>query len=590
MVLYTRLGGTAYRRNPHALVGAVCIALSLLAVIPVAAQTKAERIAKLVEGYHRVGKLNGSVLVAEKGKVIYREGLGEADRSWGIPNTPETRFRIGSVTKQFTASLVLQLVDEGALKLDATISDYLPEYPRETGARITIHHLLTHTSGIPNYTDLPDFVTKHSRVQYEPSDFAATFSGLPLDFEPGSKWRYSNSGYFVLGVIIEKVAGRPYDVVLRERLLDPLGLKQSGYDHYDEVVEKQATGYVPMPDGTVQRAPFLDPSIPFSAGMMYSTVDDLFKWDQALYGETFVRSASLRKRMFTPHMRGYGFGWRIEERTIGDRAVKIVEHGGAIPGFHAGFRRMPEERNTIIVLDNTSGQYVEELVDGITNLLYDQPATEPNESIARVVATVIEEKGVDAAMARFHSIRTSSPAAYDFDEGEMNTLGYTYLQRGRRDAAIAVFTMNVEAHPDAFNVHDSMGEAWLLSGDTTKAIASYRKAFTLNPSLPSARAALERLGVEIPTERVELPETTLQSYVGRYELAPGMVLTVTRDAKKLIGQITGQPTVVLTPSTETRFVVSEGEATVTFDRNGAGAVASATLQQGGRSLTAKKIE
>lgn len=590
MFLHTTHGGSLYRWNQHAFHRAACIALFLCAAIPVAAQSRADRIARLVERYHQTGKLNGSVLVAEHGHVIYRKGLGEANRSWGIPNTPDTRFRIGSVTKQFTATLVLQLVDEGVLKLDEPISLYLPEYPKEAGARVTIHHLLNHTSGIPNYTDIPGFAEDHSRVRYEHEDFVATFSGRPLDFEPGTKWRYSNSGYFLLGVIIEKVTGKRYEQMLRERILDPLGLKQTGYEHDDEVIEKQATGYASNPDGTAQRAPFIDPGIPFSAGMMYSTVDDLFKWDQELYGDRFLSNAALRERMFTPHMQGYGYGWRISELKIGSRTVKTVEHGGAIPGFVAGFRRMPNERNTIIVMDNTSGPHVEELVDGITQLLYDQPANEPTESIARVVAQDIEKMGVDAATKRFRAIRKDSLAIYDFDEAGMNALGYVYLQRHRLDAAIAVFAMNVEAHPDAFNVHDSMGEAWLLSGDTAKAIASYRKAYALNPTLPSARAVLERLGEALPAVGVEVPEATLQSYLGRYELAPGLVLTITRDNSKLIGQLTGQPTVDLTPITDTRFAVSVGGAIVTFNRDTAGAVASMTLEQGGRVITAKKTE
>lgn len=590
MLLSARRGGTACRWNPHALACAACIVLTLVSVMPLAAQTTAERISRLVERYHRTGKLNGSVLVAQNGDVIYRAGHGEADKSWGNPNTPDTRFRIGSVTKQFTATIVLQLVDEGMLRLDAPISDYLPEYPKEVGVKVTIHHLLTHTSGIPSYTDMPEFVDKHSRNPYTPQELAATFSGLPLEFEPGSNWRYSNSGYFLLGVIIEKVTGKPYDEVLRERVLEPLGMKQSGYDRYDEVVEKQASGYIMLPDGTLKRAPFLDTSIPYSAGMMYSTVDDLFTWDQALYGETFLRNSALRAQMFTPYMRGYGYGWQIGERKIGNRTVTIVEHGGAIPGFHAGFRRMPDDRNTIIVLDNMSGQHVDELVEGITQVLYDQPAKEPAESIARVVAGTIDKEGVDAALARFRAVRTGSPDTYDFDEGEMNTLGYIYLQRGRIDDAIAVFTMNVEAHPDAFNVYDSMGEAWLLSGDTTKAIANYSKAYELNPALPSARAALEGLGVALPNVSVDVPEATLQTYVGRYELAPGLIIAIERTARKLTGQLTGQPAFNLTPSSETRFLVEEVAAIVTFDRDSAGVVTGLTLEQGGRRLAAKKIE
>ena len=586
----TRRGGTVYRWNPHALSCAVSIVLIFATVMSLTAQSTPERISRLVERYHRTGKLNGSVLVAQNGNVIYRAGHGEADKSWGIPNTPDTRFRIGSVTKQFTATLILQLVDDGVLRLDAPISDYLPEYPKEVGAKVTIHHLLTHTSGIPSYTDMPEFVDKHSRNPYTPQEFAATFSSLPLEFEPGSNWRYSNSGYFLLGVIIESVTGKSYDEVLRERVLEPLGMNQTGYDRYDEVVEKQASGYIMLPDGTFQRAPFLDTSIPYAAGMMYSTVDDLFKWDQALYGKTFVRGAALRAQMFTPHMQGYGYGWRIGQQKVGSRSVNIVEHGGRIPGFHAGFRRMPDDRNTIIVLDNTSGLHVEELVEGITQLLYDQPAKEPAESIARVVATTIEKDGVDAALARFRAIRSRGSADYDFNEGEMNTLGYIYLQQGRLDEAIAVFTMNIEAHPDASNVYDSMGEAWLLSGDTAKAITSYRRAYELNPALPSARAALERFGVALPESSVDVSETTLQSYVGRYELAPGMVLAITRDAKKIIGQLTGQPTVTLTPVADNRFLVDDVEAIITFNRDGAGVVESVTLEQGGRKLTAKKVE
>jgi tetratricopeptide (TPR) repeat protein len=158
------------------------------------------------------------------------------------------------------------------------------------------------------------------------------------------------------------------------------------------------------------------------------------------------------------------------------------------------------------------------------------------------------------------------------------------------DAALAVFAMNVEAHPDAFNVHDSMGEALLMSGDTTKAIASYRRALALNPNLPSARAALQGLGVELPRVGVDVAESTLRSYVGRYELAPGVVLAITLDNGKLIGQLTGQPTVDLTPLSETRFAVSVGGAVVTFNRDGANAAASLTLEQGGRTITAKKLE
>jgi CubicO group peptidase (beta-lactamase class C family) len=192
-------------------------ALSAL-VVSAPAQDKAAKIDDLMSLYHEYRQFNGSVLVAEHGQVIYKKGFGLATMEWNIPNTPETKFRLGSITKQFTAAVVLQLIEEGKLRLDGRICDYLPEYPKKSGELVTIHQLLTHTSGIPSYTGLPDFFEKMSRDPYSPMDFLKVFSGLDFEFEPGSKFRYNNSGYFLLGAIIEKVSGGSYEKVLQERI------------------------------------------------------------------------------------------------------------------------------------------------------------------------------------------------------------------------------------------------------------------------------------------------------------------------------------------------------------------------------------
>ncbi len=300
-----------------------------------AAQQNAQKIDALMKQYYDYGQFNGSVLVADKGKIIYEKGLGLANMEWAIPNQPDTKFRIGSVTKQFTATLIMQLVEEGKIRLDGKLSDYLPDYRKDTGERITIHQLLNHTSGLPNYTALPNFFADVSRNPYSVNDFVKKYASGDLEFEPGSKFNYSNSGYFLLGAVIEKVTGKPYETVLNDRILKPLGMTNSGYDHYAPLIEKRAAGYDKTPAG-YQNAAYLDMSIPFAAGSMYSTVEDLFKWDQSLY-EDKILSAESKKLMFTPGLGDYGYGLNISDKPIGktDQKTKVIQHGGGINGFNA---------------------------------------------------------------------------------------------------------------------------------------------------------------------------------------------------------------------------------------------------------------
>ncbi len=242
-------------------------------------------------------QFNGTVLVAENGKVIVKKGYGLANMEWNIPNTPDTKFRLGSVTKQFTAFLILQLVDQGKLKVSEKITTYLPDYPKATGDKITVHHLLTHTSGIPNYTNFPRFFETMSRDPYAPEAFVKKFSDLPLDFEPGSNFSYSNSGYFLLGVLIEKVTGKPYATVLQEAILTPAQLKDTGYDLPGPILPKRAAAYEKRGSGYVN-APYLDMTIPYAAGSLYSTVEDLYRWDQLLYTDKLLSAASKKSPFY----------------------------------------------------------------------------------------------------------------------------------------------------------------------------------------------------------------------------------------------------------------------------------------------------
>ncbi|HWW82814.1 MAG TPA: serine hydrolase domain-containing protein, partial [Vicinamibacterales bacterium] len=188
-----------------------------------------DQIDALLTRYQQLGLFNGSALVVDRGQVILKKGYGLANMEWNVPNTPDTKFRLGSITKQFTATLVLQLVEQGQIDLSAPVRRYLPEYPSPSGDRVTIHHLLNHTSGIVGYTEIPSFPAT-ARNSYIPTKFLESFSKLDLLFDPGTKFSYSNSGYFLLGVILERVTGQPYEKLLRDRIFTPVGMKDSGYD------------------------------------------------------------------------------------------------------------------------------------------------------------------------------------------------------------------------------------------------------------------------------------------------------------------------------------------------------------------------
>lgn len=586
-------------RSPFRTALATAFALcAVAAATPAAAQSTADRIDALVSRYHELKLFNGAVLVADDGEAIYKGGFGDAVMEFDVANTPATRFRIGSVTKQFTAALVLQLVEEGKIELQAPITAYLPEYPAAQGDRVTIHQLLTHTSGIPSYTALPGFMDGSVRDPFEPADsLLSLVSSLELEFEPGTRWSYNNSGYHILGVVLEHVTGTPYDRLLRERILDPLGLEDTGYDHYDEVIEMRALGYERVPGGYAHAA-YLDTSVPYAEGMMYSTVEDLLKWDQALYGAGPFREPATKELYFTAHSEiagpdgaRYAYGWFRRPVAVGPDTVQLIEHGGGIFGFTTGFWRIPEERRTVIAMDNTTGEHLDEMMTDIVAILHGQDPAPPRQPISERLAGIIEAAGVEAAVAAYRALRDTAASAYDFDEDELNELGYIYLRQGDIATATRLFELNVEQFPDASNPYDSLGEAYLAAGDSTRAIANYEKSLELNPGNDNARRILaEQLGVVAELTAIEVPSAALASYVGRYELHPGFVIEITRQGAAIYAQATGQNRLELIPLSATEFAVQGVDARVEFPADAGDAAPSLMLHQGGRDATAPRIE
>jgi len=551
------------------------------------AQDTARNIDDLLKAYYDYGQFNGSVLVAEKGKVVYKKGFGMANMEWAIPNQPDTKFRIGSVTKQFTAALVLQLVEEGKIKLDGKLGDYLPDYRKDTGGKITVHQLLNHTSGIPSYTSRADFFPNESRNPYGVADFVKKFASGELEFEPGSKYSYNNSGYFLLGAIIEKVTGKPYETVLRGRIFDPLGMTNTGYDKHVQILQKRAAGYQKTPDGFVN-APYLDMSLPYAAGSMYSTVEDLYKWDQALY-ENKIISADSKKLMFTPGLSDYGYGFVIADRPIGktDQKIKIIQHGGGINGFNSLLTRLVDKQQTIILLDNVGlGRYHGNITNSIINILNGQPFDAPKKSIAEMLQKTVREKNVAAAIVEYRKLKTENAAMYDFSESELNTLGYQLLGMKRTKDAIEIFKLNVEMFPKSSNPYDSLGEAYLADNQKELALANYKKAVELDPANANAAQIVNRL----EGKEIKVDSSAYDTYVGDYEIAPNFILTVTREGDKLLGQATGQGKLELESVSQTQFVVPAVKAIISFEKDSSGKITGLVLTQNGRTMKAKKIK
>ncbi|HLK69949.1 MAG TPA: serine hydrolase [Bryobacteraceae bacterium] len=304
------------------------------------------RMDQIVQSYVSGNHFMGSVLVARGDQMLLNKGYGSANLEWDVPNSPITKFRLGSVTKQFTAASILLLEERGKLSVQDPVKKYVPDAPAAWD-KITIFHLLTHTSGIANFTSFPDYA-KLEPFPTTAAEVVKRFRDKPLEFEPGEKWEYSNSGYALLTYIIEKITGGSYESFVQENLLKPLGMKDSGYDSNSAIIAHRAAGYTYVRDG-FQNAGYVDMTVPQGAGALYSTTGDLLKWEQGLFGGKVLKAGSLDK-MTTPFKNNYAFGLTVE--TAGGH--KVIQHGGGIEGFNTVLAYYPEDKLTVVVLENAN--------------------------------------------------------------------------------------------------------------------------------------------------------------------------------------------------------------------------------------------
>jgi len=366
-------------RSPRGGMRLVLVSLTALALSAAPALARdPERMDQVARAAAEADEFSGSVLVARDGEVLLDRGYGFANREWSIPNDGDTKFRLGSVTKQFTAVAVMILHERGLVDLDAPLKTYLPDAPTAWDA-VTVRHLLTHTAGLPNFTDFDDYGPSKG-LPATIDSLTARFRDRPLDFQPGEGWAYSNSGYILLTAVVEKVAGMSYADFVTQTLFQPLGMSDSGYDSHAAILPHRASGYTPTARGIVN-ADYVDMSIPQGAGALYSTTHDLLKWEQGLFGGRLLRPESLTL-LTTPVRNQYAFGLVVAEAG----GNTTVSHSGGIEGFNTYMAYDPARRMTVIVLGNLNGPGPDQVGGSLLALARGQTVTLPGERQAITVA------------------------------------------------------------------------------------------------------------------------------------------------------------------------------------------------------------
>jgi len=523
-----------------------------------ATQDLASRIDAAIAPYFKADAPGATVIVVKDGKTVLRRAYGMADVVKGVTMTPDMALRLGSITKQFTASAILMLADEGKLALDDDITKHLPDYPTR-GKKITIEHLLTHTSGIASFTSKPDYVAKMTQ-DMTVAQMIDSFKNDPLDFEPGSQYRYNNSGYFLLGAIIEKVSGQTYAGFLQARIFTPLGMRDTYYEGTGASRAPVAAGHSRTPSG-FGMAPPLSMSQPYAAGALVSTVDDLARWDAAVSAGKLLKSATWQ-RAFTPYRLSdgkpttYGYGWEIGKV----QGEAMIGHNGGINGFSTHAMRFPAKGVYVAVLTNSDS--------GPAN-----PALVVRKAAAVALGKPYREFREVALDAAALDAVTGS---YEIENGVQRVFrrsgdGLVMQRPGRPPASLKAASKDEFFMPGGLDWFAFQRDA---GGKVTGVTVHQDGNALLNP----------RSG-EVPAGRkaVRIPNAAADAHAGRYELRPGLEMAFSRDGERYFLQPTGQGRLEIFALSETTFFSDDADVEVSFEGTGM------VFRQGGRAIPGRRL-
>lgn len=504
-----------------------------------------------------------AAIISRKGQVIYKKAFGMADMELNVPMQADMIFRIGSISKQFTGVAILQLVEKRKLSLQDDIKKFIPDYPTH-GYTITVEHLLTHTSGIKSYTGMTEFESM-MRKDMKPLELIDVFKNQPMEFAPGSKWNYNNSGYILLGYIIEKVSGKSYEQYVQENLFTPAGMTRSGYGNDSRIILNRAKGYQQGKNG-FENANYLSMTLPYAAGSLISTVEDLWKWNQALHSYKLVSKESLQKaftdyKLIDGKSTRYGYGWSFSDV----QGSATIEHGGGINGFVTDGIYLPAEDIFVAVFANCDCRSLENLAPKMAALTLGKPYD--HKEIAIDEATAKEYTGV-----------------YENEAGEQRIIiaegtKLTSQRSGGSKYRIKPFAK------DQFFFENSLSSLHFTRNTAGQIEKAHFKSRT-------EESEWKKTGKSIPAspDIIKLDAATLAAYVGEYELAPNFVMTVSLEGDKLMVKATGQSALEVFAETVTRFSPREVDAKIEFFKNESGKVTHLVLYQGGREMKGNKIK
>ena len=457
------------------------------------AQNKVAQIASILQSYHQYNMFEGAVLVAENGKVLYKEAFGMANREWNIPNSTETKFMIGSVSKPLTAALTLIQVQKGFIGLDKTISDYLPEFKNKPSANITIRQLLSHTSGMANYDIIKDFFPRISRQYFTREDYIKVFIDSALAFEPGTRYAYSSWGYFTLGYIMERVTGKSYAQLMKEDIFSKLGMENSGSYQHTQIVPNRATGY-DYSFGGFTTNDFRDQSNTMGTGDLYSTVEDLFKFHLALSENTLINK-QLTDEMLTPGIRParYGYGWFNQNYKYSPAdSVAAIFHLGMTEGFISFMLRIPSTNSCTIILCNASPTDFFGITKNLVKVLYKQPVV-VKQPVHKKMETMLGQEGSAAGAVEACKKMKADTAGYYIDWISMNFIAEQLLKLKRLEDARVISENNVAEFPDKDLVMLTMGNIYLALGRKEDAKKYYKRTLEIYPGYEEAKNRLKEL-------------------------------------------------------------------------------------------------
>lgn len=538
---------------------------SLLLLWSVSSPVNTEALDQLMRAHFPADGPGAAVVVQQDGKTLLRAGYGMANLELGVPVKPEHVFRLGSITKQFTAAAVLLLVEDGKVKLSDTLDQYVPGHPH--GDKITVEMLLAHTSGIPNYTDMPSFVDKMPLAQTH-EQMIDRWRNKRLDFEPGQLWNYSNSAYYLAGVVIEEASGQRYGDFLMSRIFKPLGMDGTRYDRSNEVVPNRVTGYSWVNDRWENMRP-LHMDQPGAAGSLMGTVDDLIAWSNAIDSGKILKPDSVanmfRARILpSGNSTEYGLGWGIRKA----RGKDTQQHAGGINGFNTQIMRVPGDNLVIAILANTTRIDVQRLSYRILAALDGQVWPTLTE------ATLTQEQK-DRVTGVYHIEGTQSKRIVGLKDDAL----YSKRDDGR------AFPMAGNGKGQFFwpNTGDDYAVFEEKDGKVS-AMVVYRLDGT------SERAVRGPEPEPKPKKSIVLSQEFLEELTAVYELTPAFKIRVFLDAGQLTLQATGQPPFRVEAESEKRFAVLGVPAAVSFVRDEDNAVTAMILHQGGMDQRLKRTE